>query len=181
MDLIHNISSSSRKIQNQLTMYRKVVENPISNLTKEIDLIDSQNLKKFDIKKFSSHAQFYKSKDLKVLYNKFADLMQTIIIYLNVMEDDKQIIKNSNIKLKQYGDQLEQKVEQRTKSLQETVKYLKNTQNQLVEAEKMSFLGKLLAGFSHSLNTPLSVCKGANSTLQYQLKSFKDSGKCQGI
>ena len=28
MDLIHNKSSSSRKIQNQLIMYRKVVENP---------------------------------------------------------------------------------------------------------------------------------------------------------
>ena len=28
MDLIHNKSSSSRKIQNQLIMYRKVIENP---------------------------------------------------------------------------------------------------------------------------------------------------------
>src|SRR5690606_33212328 len=42
-----------------------------------------------------------------------------------------------------------------SRELQEALKNLKESQVQLVQAEKMSSLGQLVAGISHEINTPL--------------------------
>jgi two-component system NtrC family sensor kinase len=52
-------------------------------------------------------------------------------------------------KLLEWGKTLEQKVEQRTEEL-------RKTQNQLLQSEKMSSLGKLAAGVAHEINSPLT-------------------------
>lgn len=43
---------------------------------------------------------------------------------------------------------------------------LQQTQNQLVETEKLASLGRLVAGFSHEINTPIGVAVGAASHIQ---------------
>lgn len=75
---------------------------------------------------------------------------------LNAFRENERIIKEQNI-------MLETKVEERTSALKKTnndlsttLTELKQTQSQLVNAEKMASLGQLTAGIAHEINNPIN-------------------------
>jgi len=75
---------------------------------------------------------------------------------------------------------LEQKVERRTKQLQDSIETLKATQSQLIQSEKMASLGELTAGIAHEIQNPLNfvnnfaeVNKELVDELQHELKAGK--------
>ena len=66
----------------------------------------------------------------------------------------------TEIALQDLTYQLEMRVEQRTAELSQTVEKLKETQTQLVQTEKMSSLGQLVAGIAHEINNPVNFIHG---------------------
>ncbi|MAD45871.1 MAG: hypothetical protein CMI02_06930 [Oceanospirillaceae bacterium] len=75
--------------------------------------------------------------------------------------------------LKTINLELEDRVAERTHNLQRTVDELNQTldelntaQNKLIEAEKLSSLGSMVAGIAHEINTPLGLCITIQSYIQ---------------
>ncbi|MGL1891459.1 MAG: HAMP domain-containing histidine kinase [Spirochaetaceae bacterium] len=80
--------------------------------------------------------------------------------------------KKQELELINHKKNLETLVTQRTDKLQNSLDQLKDTQKQLVESEKMSSLGSLVAGVSHEINTPVGIAVTAASYLEDKTHDF---------
>jgi C4-dicarboxylate-specific signal transduction histidine kinase len=63
--------------------------------------------------------------------------------------------------VQQSREQLERKVEERTKDLNDTLTQLHDAQDSLVRREKLAMLGQLSSGVGHELRNPLGVMTNA--------------------
>ena len=84
---------------------------------------------------------------------------------VEVLKENEKIIRDQNIVL-------EQQVEERTGELNETLNHLKQTQSQLVDAEKMSSLGQLTAGIAHEINNPINFVSSNISPLRQDIEDL---------
>ncbi len=87
-----------------------------------------------------------------------------------------ELLEDRAAQIKVAADVLEVKVEERTrelrdknKKLQETIDLLRQTQRQLVAAEKLAALGELAAGMAHEINNPVAVMLGNLEVMKLEL------------
>jgi len=67
---------------------------------------------------------------------------------------------------------LEKRVKERTAELEDSFENLTNTQEQLIQTEKMASLGRLVAGVAHEINTPIGIAITASSYLEDTTQGF---------
>lgn len=78
----------------------------------------------------------------------------------------KKEVNSKTTELQIINQTLEEKVRSRTNELEQVIDDLHRTQNQVIQSEKMAFLGKLVAGVAHEINTPLGVILTSSSYLE---------------
>lgn len=77
--------------------------------------------------------------------------------------------------LRQANELLEARVAERTRELEQTLSRLRESEAQLVQTEKMSSLGQLVAGVAHEINTPLAYVKNSVDTVRVRMPELHDA------
>ncbi|NJN52641.1 MAG: hypothetical protein HC809_13680 [Gammaproteobacteria bacterium] len=94
--------------------------------------------------------------DSRVLLNVYTALLLLVLGYFGFrLQLSYRALNRSHEDLEGANASLEERVQERTQDLEHALSDLKESQVQLVQAEKMSSLGQLVAGVVHEINTPL--------------------------
>lgn len=70
------------------------------------------------------------------------------------------VIDEKTTALRRWGEELDQKVAERTRELEESNASLRLAQQQLVKSEKLAAIGQLTASIAHEINNPIAVMQG---------------------
>lgn len=94
---------------------------------------------------------------------------------LKLAHENEQLLSEQNAILEKEVLKRTQELENKNTTLNATLVQLKETQSQLVAAEKMSSLGQLTAGIAHEINNPINFVSANISPLKRDVKQLFDT------
>lgn len=82
-------------------------------------------------------------------------------------------------KLRAWGDDLNRRVEERTRDLKDANQRLEATTKQLVVSEKLAAIGEITAGIAHEINNPIAVIQGNLDVISQEIGDEADNLKTE--
>ncbi|AFY58772.1 putative ATPase [Rivularia sp. PCC 7116] len=110
---------------------------------------------------------------LNLITNQAAISIKNAILYNNLI-DAKEDLENYNQKLEEKVSQRTQEIYEKNIALKSTLKELKSMQAQLIQTEKMSSLGQMVAGIAHEINNPVNFIHGNINHVNQYVKDLLD-------
>jgi len=105
------------------------------------------------------------------------DELETMGKYFNAMTENIKVremrIKENEDRIRKLNESLEEQVDERTRALTQSLANLKETQNKLIQSEKMASLGELVAGITHEMKTPIGAIITLSSYLSESIKRIE--------
>lgn len=92
-----------------------------------------------------------------------------------IAKENEKLVREQNIVLEHRVGERTHALKESNESLQRTLMHLKETQSQLVEAEKMASLGQLTAGVAHEINNPINFVTSNVAPLKRDVSMIWDA------
>ena len=112
--------------------------------------------------------------------DELSELAMSFNTLVNTLAEEYENRSGAQDELRELNRSLENKVKERTQALSDknaelenANKHLKETQQQLLQAEKMASVGQLAAGVAHEINNPIGFVSSNLSTLKDYLSLFQ--------
>lgn len=93
---------------------------------------------------------------------------------LNASLENEKLIREQNIVLEKNVQERTLELQNTNSTLNLTLSNLKDTQSQLVDAEKMAALGQLTAGIAHEINNPINFVTSNIKPLELDINDLKE-------
>lgn len=93
---------------------------------------------------------------------------------LNASLENQKLIKEQNIVLEKRVQERTEELQNTNSTLNVTLSNLKDTQSQLVDAEKMAALGQLTAGIAHEINNPINFVTSNIKPLELDINDLRE-------
>ncbi len=100
--------------------------------------------------------------------------MESQVQALEALRENERIIKEQNVLLESKVAERTSALEQSNEELTTALSELKQTQSQLVNAEKMASLGQLTAGIAHEINNPINFVVSNVKPLQRDIEDIQE-------
>ena len=145
----------------QIKSIPRIAEIPVIFMTALSDTLDK-------VKGFQAGAVDYITKPFQQ-----DEVLARMDVHLRLQQLTRQF-KSQNEQLQDLTTELEQRVAERTTQLSESLEHLQQAQVQLIQSEKMSSLGELVAGVAHEINNPVGFIAGnINMSVEYTTDIFE--------
>jgi two-component system NtrC family sensor kinase len=145
-----------KKLSSNTILLQKRVS--IDGIQKEIIALDESEVQQ---KKSLQFQEF-------VLYTALAAILLLILATLTFTRNYKRA-KTINIIIQKH----QQRTQETHQQLTDSFNNLKAAQAQLIQTEKMAFLGKLTSSIAHEINSPLGAIKGTSDVIHNYLKKIQ--------
>ena len=93
---------------------------------------------------------------------------------LNASLENQKLVKEQNIVLEKRVQERTEELQNTNSTLNITLSNLKDTQSQLVDAEKMAALGQLTAGIAHEINNPINFVTSNIKPLELDINDLRE-------